>query len=137
MAYSDNPAFDDLEDKAGVGHRAMWDPVYASGSINSSNTVMRAMATDLARGRPEAEVLSAVAAVADADADGNPDLVSTAVTAGAPGSFDEGLPYNLAALIDIAPTPSPGTAWTTGQSVFLGDGSEAYWDSADWQAGQA
>lgn len=137
MAYSDNPAFDDLEDKTGVGHRAMWDPIYGSGSVNSSNTVMRAMAADLARGRTEADVLSVLADLADADNDGDPDLVSTTATAGAPGSFDEGLPYNLAALIDIAPTASPGTAWTAGQSVFLGDGSEAHWDSADYVAGQA
>ena len=62
---------------------------------------------------------------------------SSTATAGIPGAFDAGPPSDLAALIGSGIVPTPGTTWTTGQSVELGDGSDAYWDGTDWQAGTA
>jgi hypothetical protein len=58
------------------------------------------------------------------------------VTAGAPGSFTGGRPYNLT---DLRAQGALGetTAWTTGQSVALQDGSSAYWDGNSWEAGTA
>jgi hypothetical protein len=62
---------------------------------------------------------------------------ATATTVG-PGSFTPAgamPPANLAAMTGI--TASPNTAWTTGQSVRLGDGSSAYWNGSAWVAGVA
>ncbi|WP_438470786.1 hypothetical protein [Streptomyces asiaticus] len=63
---------------------------------------------------------------------------ATGVVAGTPGSFTPDgavAPYDIA---DVALlTPSPATAWTTGQYVVLGDGSRAFWDGDSWMEGQA
>jgi hypothetical protein len=44
-------------------------------------------------------------------------------------------PPNLAAMSGV--TASPATAWTTGQYVVLGDGSQAHWNGTAWVAGVA
>jgi hypothetical protein len=62
--------------------------------------------------------------------------LATGATAGAPGTFTPPgnvTPTNLAQLTGV--TASPGTAWTTGQYVHLGDGSNAYWNGTAWTAG--
>lgn len=62
---------------------------------------------------------------------------ATAVSAG-PGGFTPAgamAPANLAAMSSV--TASPATAWTTGQHVRLGDGSNAYWNATNWVAGVA
>ena len=64
----------------------------------------------------------------------------TGATAGTPGSFSPAgsqSPFTLAQLRAWAPTPSPGTAWTTGQRVVLGDGTTAHWNGTTWVAGNA
>jgi hypothetical protein len=45
------------------------------------------------------------------------------------------IPATLAAMTGLAATPA--TAWTTGESVVLGDASEASWDGTAWIAGPA
>lgn len=60
---------------------------------------------------------------------------ATTATAGVPGTFDGVRPYDLAGMTGI--TADPTTAWTTGQSVILGDGSEAHWTGTAWAAGAA
>jgi hypothetical protein len=65
-------------------------------------------------------------------------VVATGATAGAPGAFTPSgatPPANLGQMTSIV--ASPTTAWTTGQSVLLGDASSAHWDSAAWVAGLA
>lgn len=64
--------------------------------------------------------------------------VPTAVTAGAPGSFTPAtaVPATLAALTALGALGAT-TAWTTGQSVKLGDGSDAHWDGTKWATGVA
>lgn len=67
----------------------------------------------------------------------NPSMASGA-TAGSPGDFSpEGshAPYDLAGLSGV--TADPETAWTTGQHVVLGDGSQAHWNGTAWTAGAA
>lgn len=59
-------------------------------------------------------------------------------TAGIPGTYGptNALPaFDLDALDDV--DASPGTAWTTGQYVWLRDGSKAHWTSTVWAAGVA
>ncbi|QAX95467.1 major tail protein [Streptomyces phage BartholomewSD] len=63
---------------------------------------------------------------------------ATGATAGTPGSFTPAgstAPYDLVDL-DLV-TADPATAWTTGQYVVLGDGSNAYWNGTDWVTGIA
>ncbi|MFJ6680588.1 phage tail tube protein [Streptomyces werraensis] len=63
---------------------------------------------------------------------------ATGATAGTPGTFTPAgttAPFDLADL-DLV-TADPTTAWTTGQYVVLGDGTEAHWDGADWVTGRA
>lgn len=62
-------------------------------------------------------------------------LDATTATAGTPGTFDGVRPYDLAGMTGI--TADPATAWTAGQSVILGDGTEANWTSTAWAAGPA
>jgi hypothetical protein len=65
-------------------------------------------------------------------------VAATGATAGTPGTFSPTgslAPYDLVDL-DLV-TADPATAWTTGQYVTLGDGSNAYWDGADWVTGIA
>jgi hypothetical protein len=67
------------------------------------------------------------------------------VTAGTPGTYTPAAatpPYDLATLkahpvIGDAGSAKPTAAWTEGQSVVLGDSSEASWDGTAWQAGAA
>jgi hypothetical protein len=70
---------------------------------------------------------------------GGTGLDATGATAGNPGTFTppgSDPPANLAAMAGI--TASPGTAWTTGQHVILGDSSHAHWDgTAPWVTGNA
>ena len=70
--------------------------------------------------------------------DGLLPIAATGATAGSPGAFTPTgatPPADLAAMTGI--TASPGTAWTTGQHVVLGDASQASWDGAAWEAGAA
>jgi len=63
---------------------------------------------------------------------------ATGATAGTPGSWTpagSAPPADFAAIGSIVATPQ--TAWTTLQSVVLGDASEAHWDGAAWQTGKA
>lgn len=65
-----------------------------------------------------------------------PAVLATGATAGTPGTFTPAgavAPANLAAMVGI--TASPTSAWTTGQSVVLADGSNANWTSSAWAAG--
>jgi hypothetical protein len=68
-----------------------------------------------------------------------PELIqATGATAGTPGTFTPAgatAPADLAALAGVVATPA--TAWTTGQSVILGDTSAAHWTGAAWAAGVA
>jgi hypothetical protein len=67
-----------------------------------------------------------------------PTVVATGATAGSPGTFTPsgaGAPANLAAMSGIVATPS--TAWTTGQSVVLGDASHCHWNATAWVTGLA
>lgn len=69
--------------------------------------------------------------------DGAP-VAATGATAGTPGTFTPSgavPPANLAAMTGI--TASPNTAWTTGQSVLLGDASSAHWSGSAWATGLA
>lgn len=73
------------------------------------------------------------------DPDGDP---ATIATAGIPGTFNGTRPDDLAELQASAITGSGGvTAWTTGQFVYLGDGSKAHWAGSGapepWLAGAA
>jgi len=63
---------------------------------------------------------------------------ASGVTAGSPGTYTpEGAdaPPSFAALSSVPADPT--TAWTEGQYVTLGDGSEAYWDGTTWVVGRA
>ncbi|MDW4573855.1 Ig-like domain-containing protein [Microbacterium sp. M3] len=63
----------------------------------------------------------------------------TGVVAGAPGYFTPDyarLPGNLSELRSIG-AMGQTTAWTPGQYVALGDGSEAHWDGTAWTSGRA
>jgi len=66
-------------------------------------------------------------------------VVATGATGvGSPGGFTPPgamAPTNLAAMAGV--TASPNTAWTTGQYVRLGNGSNAYWNGTAWTAGIA
>ena len=65
---------------------------------------------------------------------------ATGASAGIPGAFTPAggvRPYDLAALIEADLDASPGTAWTTGQYVVLGDGSRAHWSGTAWVADAA
>jgi hypothetical protein len=63
-------------------------------------------------------------------------IVATGAAAGIPGSFTPAgatPPLALANLTGI--TAAPATAWTIGQHVELGNGSDAYWNGTAWVAG--
>jgi hypothetical protein len=63
---------------------------------------------------------------------------ATGATAGTPGTFTPSGSYTPYALADLTGvTASPGTAWTTGQRVVLGNGTNAYWNGTAWVAGTA
>lgn len=65
---------------------------------------------------------------------------ATGATAGIPGVFTPAggvRPYDLAALVLADLDASPSSAWTTGQFVYLGDGSKASWSGTAWEAGAA
>jgi len=65
-------------------------------------------------------------------------VAATGATAGTPGNWTPAgsvPPANLAAAAGL--TASPNTAWTSGQSVVLGDASSTHWDGSAWVAGAA
>jgi len=65
-------------------------------------------------------------------------IVATGATAGIPGMFTPAgatPPANLTAMNGII--ASPVTAWTTGQHVEMGNGSDCYWNGTAWVAGIA
>lgn len=66
---------------------------------------------------------------------------TTAVTAGTPGTFTGDRPENLAVLkadpeVGDSGTNKPGAAWTAGQYVVLGNGTEANWNGTAWVTGK-
>jgi hypothetical protein len=64
-------------------------------------------------------------------------VAPTGVTAGTPGSFTPAgatVPADLTALQALGALGQT-TAWTTGQSVVLGDSSSAHWDGDSWESG--
>lgn len=63
---------------------------------------------------------------------------ATGATAGTPGTLTPANSYAPQTLADLSTvTATPETAWTTGQYIELGDGSDAYWDGSTWVAGIA
>lgn len=86
-----------------------------------------------------AETLRGIGFVSiDGWTDEPPPPPATGATAGTPGTFTPDgstIPANLAALTGV--TATPATAWTTGQSVVLGDTSDASWNGTVWVAGPA
>lgn len=70
---------------------------------------------------------------------GNEGIPLTAITAGTPGTLSPAngnRPADLTALQALGAVGNT-TAWTTGQYVVLGDGSDAYWDGNSWEDGRA
>lgn len=65
------------------------------------------------------------------------DPAATEATAGIPGTWNGVRPFDLADLQASAITATPNTAWTTGQFVYLGDGTKAHWTSTAWAADAA
>lgn len=67
-------------------------------------------------------------------------VAATGATAGTPGTWTpagSAPPADLAALQGGSVTATPAAAWTTGQSVVLGDASDAHWTGSAWAAGVA
>lgn len=65
---------------------------------------------------------------------------ATGATAGTPGEFTPENSYGPMTLADLQASSivaDPATAWTTGQSIVLRDGSRAHWDGSAWVAGAA
>ena len=60
---------------------------------------------------------------------------TTGATAGTPGAFTGGTPASLTALQALGALGNTA-AWTAGQYVALGDGSNAYWSGTAWVAGK-
>jgi hypothetical protein len=63
---------------------------------------------------------------------------ATGATAGTPGVWtppNADTPNSFTKMDTI--TAAPATAWTAGQYVVLGDGSEAHWGGAAWTSGRA
>ena len=61
--------------------------------------------------------------------------VSTAVTAGAPGSFDNDTPATTAELNSL--NIGTGAAWAAGQYVQVSNGADSYWDGQQFVPGKA
>jgi hypothetical protein len=89
--------------------------------------------------RALAETLRAIGFVSiDGWTEAPPPPLATGATAGTPGSFTPAGCATPTTLGDLAGlVAEPTTAWTTGQSVVLGDGSDASWDGTAWVAGLA
>jgi hypothetical protein len=68
----------------------------------------------------------------------NAKAAATGATAGKPGAWTPAgrMPPQKFTQMDTI-TASPATAWTAGQYVTLGDGSEAHWGGAAWTSGIA
>lgn len=65
-------------------------------------------------------------------------VAATGATAGTPATLTPANSYAPASLADAdSLTATPATAWTTGQYVVLGDGTNAYWDGTAWVEGIA
>lgn len=65
---------------------------------------------------------------------------ATSITAGTPAALVPANSYPPATLTEIQASSvgkTPTTAWTTGQSVVLRDGTRAHWDGDSWVAGPA
>jgi len=65
-------------------------------------------------------------------------VAATGATAGSPATLSPANswpPEDLAGATALTATPT--TAWTTGQYVNLGDGTQAHWDGTAWAAGVA
>jgi len=63
---------------------------------------------------------------------------ATGATAGTPGTWTPAGAESCDVFTQMDTiTASPTTAWTTGQYVVLGDGSEAQWNGTTWQSGRA
>lgn len=69
------------------------------------------------------------------------DGLPSVATAGTPGTYSptgtSSLPSTLAQLQASGIVADPTTAWTTGQSVELSDGSDVHWTGTAWAAGLA
>jgi hypothetical protein len=63
---------------------------------------------------------------------------ATGATAGTPGTWTPAgaAPCPAFTQMDTI-TATPATAWATGESVILGDASEAHWNGTTWQSGKA
>lgn len=64
---------------------------------------------------------------------------STSGIAGIPGTYGPTDSYARTSFADLTVSPtltaSPGTAWTTGQYILLGDGTKAHWNGTIWVSG--
>jgi hypothetical protein len=63
-------------------------------------------------------------------------VAATGATAGLPGTFTPAgatPPFALANMTGIV--ASPGTNWTVGQHVELGNGADVHWNGTIWVAG--
>jgi hypothetical protein len=72
-------------------------------------------------------------------ADITPYVLPTGVTPGTPGSFQPAgatVPYDINVIRSLGALGQT-IAWTTGQYVVLGDGSQAYWTGTAWNSGAA
>ncbi|MFC8682483.1 Ig-like domain-containing protein [Microbacterium ureisolvens] len=67
------------------------------------------------------------------------DPLPSGVVAGSPGSFTPDFARLPGSLNELRSLGALGqtAAWTEGQYVSLGDGSQAYWDATTWQSGRA
>jgi hypothetical protein len=101
----------------------------APGTVTLSNAVLP---------DPLAEVVNLTKTVDSWAAEGwVPALPSTGASAGTPGVFTptgSEPPASLPATAGL--TASPTTAWTQGQYVVLGDGSNTYWNGTNWASGK-
>jgi hypothetical protein len=64
---------------------------------------------------------------------------ATGATSGTPGTWTPVNSYPPETFTDLGTagvTASPTTAWTSGQYVVLGDGSDAFWSGTAWTAGK-
>lgn len=69
-----------------------------------------------------------------------PPVWATGATAGTPGGFTPApcyVPEDVAAMTERGVTPTPATAWTTGQRVLTYDGKPCSWNGSAWVSGQA
>ena len=66
--------------------------------------------------------------------------MASGATAGTPGTWTPAgskIPVNANSLDSTKVTPTPSTAWTTGQHMVFGDGSHGYWQGFYFTTGDA